>query len=201
MNRERVIIEIKNTLVSIDLLEEQFICDLSHCKGACCVEGESGAPLTEGEQEILAEIYPVVSQYMSSEGIDAVETIGWYTYDMDGDCVTPLINGKECAYSYVGENGITYCAIEKAYLEKRITFRKPLSCHLYPVRVTKYTAFDAVNYEQNKICQAACQLGRQNNYPLYKFLREPLIEAFGEEWYDELELVATEWKKNKTPEE
>ncbi|HON18718.1 MAG TPA: DUF3109 family protein [Salinivirgaceae bacterium] len=197
MNSEPVMFEIKNTLVSLDIVEKHFECNLNLCKGACCVEGESGAPVTETEKDILAEVYPLVSEFMTPEGIDAVESQGWYVYDVDGDCVTPLVGGKQCAYSFTDENNIVLCAIEAAFRQKKIDFQKPISCHLFPIRVKKYNSYQAVNYEQIKICQTACQVGKINQLPLYQFLKEPLIRAYGEEWFQELEIVATEWNKTK----
>ncbi|RLD63890.1 MAG: DUF3109 domain-containing protein [Bacteroidetes bacterium] len=182
-------LQIGKTIVSLNLIEKNFVCDLQACKGACCVVGDSGAPLEEDELEIFDDIYSIVEPYLSEEGIRAIDEQGLYTVDDDNDYITPLINNKECAYT-IFENGIAKCAIEKAFFDKKINFRKPISCHLYPVRITKYTEFDAVNYETNKLCVDAVKLGDKLGVPVYKFLKEPLTKKYGEEWYKELEYAA-----------
>ncbi len=187
-------LEIDKTLVSLDLLEKQFHCDLAKCHGACCVIGESGAPLEMPEKEKVADAYPLVRQFMTDEGVRAVEEQGWYVVDDDGDTVTPLMNNGACAYIYE-DNGITFCAIEKAWMEGLIEFRKPVSCHLYPVRITKYKAYDAVNYEKNKICKAALKKGGNEEVFLYQFLKDALIRKYGNNWYRELELNVEVWKQ------
>lgn len=192
-------LEIDKTLVSLDLLEKQFHCDLEKCHGACCIIGESGAPLEEAEKEHIAEVYPLVRQFMIPEGIRAVEEQGWYVVDDDGDTVTPLMNNGGCAYTY-SENGITFCAIEKAWMKGLVEFRKPVSCHLYPVRITSYEAYDAVNYEKNKICKAALKKGRNEQVPLFEFLKESLTRKYGSKWYRELTLNAEMWKKEHSNE-
>jgi len=189
-------LEIGKTLVSLDLIEKQFHCDIEKCHGACCVIGESGAPLEPAEKEKIADVYPLVRQFMTSEGVKAVDEQGWYVIDEDGDTVTPLMNNGACAYIYE-DNGITFCAIEKAWMEGLIDFRKPVSCHLYPVRITEYEAYDAVNYEKNKICKAALKKGKNEQVQLYKFLKDALIRKYGEKWYNELELNARVWEKQK----
>lgn len=182
-------LQIGKTIISLNLIEKKFVCDLQACKGACCVVGDSGAPLEEEELEIFDDIYSIVEPYLSEEGIKAIEEQGRYTVDDDNDFVTPLINNKECAYT-IFEDGIAKCAIEKAFFDKKISFRKPISCHLYPVRITKYTKFDAVNYESNKLCADAVKLGNKLGVPVYEFLKEPLTKKYGEEWYKELEYAA-----------
>lgn len=195
-------LQIDKTIVSLDVIERKFVCDLQACKGACCVVGDSGAPLEEEELDIVDDIYPIVEPYLSDEGRQAIEEQGRYTIDLDGDYVTPLINQKECAYT-IFENGIAKCAIEKAFFDKKINFRKPISCHLYPVRITKYKEYDAVNYEHNKLCADAVVLGNKLDVPVYKFLKEPLIKKYGEKWYDQLEYagknlyMVNNKKKNK----
>lgn len=183
-------IAIDNTLVSEDLLDKKFVCDLNACKGACCVEGDSGAPLEEQEAKILDEIYDRVKPYMRSEGIESVEEQGKYIVDIDGDLVTPLVKGKECAYVYFDEKNTAFCAIERAYKEGKINFQKPISCHLYPVRITKYKKYDAVNYHAWDICKPACSCGSKLNVPVYKFVKTALIRKYGEDWYKQLELAA-----------
>lgn len=179
-------LQIDKTIVSLDVIERKFVCDLQACKGACCVVGDSGAPLEEEELDIIDDIYSIVEPYLSDEGKQAIDEQGCYTIDLDGDYVTPLIKQKECAYT-IFENGIAKCAIEKAFFDKKINFRKPISCHLYPVRITKYKEYDAVNYEYNKLCTDAVVLGNKLGVPVYKFLKEPLIKKYGEDWYKQLE--------------
>ena len=162
----------------------------------CCVYGESGAPLEDDEIAILQEEYPKIKPYMTAAGIAAVEQQGVYITDSDDDKVTPLIgNSEDCAYSFT-ENGVIYCAIEKAYMNRETGFRKPVSCHLYPIRITKYDTFDAVNYHPWDICHDALILGKEKGIPLYLFLKEPLIRKYGSEWYKELCLAAEHLKGN-----
>ncbi|TND10398.1 MAG: hypothetical protein FD123_40 [Bacteroidetes bacterium] len=186
-------IAIDNTLVSDDLLEKRFVCDLAACKGACCVEGDSGAPLEDSETKKLEDVYPVVKSYMTKEGIKAVEKQGTWVIDSDGDKVTPLVGGdKECAYTGFDEKGIAYCTIERAWKDGKVKFRKPVSCHLYPVRITKHATFDAVNYESWNICKPACACGEKLNVPVYVFVKDALIVKYGKDWYKKLELAAKE---------
>jgi hypothetical protein len=182
-------IQVGRAIISLDVIEKQFVCDLESCKGVCCVEGDSGAPLSESETQILETIFPSVKPYMTEKGIKAVEEQGFYIIDNDGDLVTPLIDNKECAYVTYNEQ-ITLCAIEKAFFDKKIDFRKPISCHLYPIRITEYSELDAVNYDKQSICKAACTLGRKLKVPVFEFLKDPLIRKYGEDWYKELEIAA-----------
>ncbi len=180
-------IEIQHTLVHEDVITENFVCHLDKCKGACCVEGDSGAPLEKTELKVLEEIYQEVKPYMTLKGIETVESAGTWVRDFEGDYTTPCVDtNKECAY-VIWENGITKCAIEKAYLEGRIQWKKPISCHLYPIRITEYPEFDVLNYDRWNICHPACGFGDKLKIPVYAFLKEPLIRKYGEEWYDELE--------------
>ncbi|MGE4585932.1 MAG: DUF3109 family protein [Mangrovibacterium sp.] len=190
-------LEIGKTIVSLDVLEEHFLCDLLKCKGACCVEGDSGAPLSPEEVNILEAAYPLVEPYMTSEGKAVISRQGISVIDEDGDLVTPLVGNRECVFTYKDAQGITRCAVEKAFLEGRITFRKPLSCHLFPVRITEYSRFDAVNYQQLKICRPGRACGRGQKLPLYRFLKEPLIRKYGSAWYEQLQYAAEQepWKK------
>ncbi len=187
-------LRIDDTIISRDLLEKKFKCNLKKCRGTCCVYGDSGAPLEEEEVQILEDIYPFVKPYMRQEGIEAVEKIGTSMTDKDGDLVTPLIDGKECAYTQL-INGIYLCAIEAAFMDGKIKFPKPISCHLFPVRTKKFTDFTAVNYEQWSICRDARKLGEEENVEVWVFLKEPLIRKFGKEWYKQLEIAARELKK------
>ena len=178
-------IQVEDKIVSLDVFEKHFICDLNKCRGACCVEGDSGAPLIKEEEEILVNISEMVQPYMTKEGVEVIKKRGVSVYDAEGDLTTPLINNCECVF-VVYENGIAKCAIEKAYLDKKIEFKKPISCHLFPIRIKHYQDFDAVNYENIKICRPACECGSKLQIPLYVFLKEPLIRKYGEPWYKEL---------------
>jgi hypothetical protein len=169
----------------LDVFEKHFVCDLNACKGACCVEGDSGAPLLKEEEKILDEIYEKVKPYMRKEGITEIENQGISVYDADGDLTTSLVNNRECVF-VTFENGITKCTIEKAYLDGKTEFKKPISCHLFPIRIKEYRDFDAVNYEEIKICKPACECGSKLEVPVYVFLKEPLIRKYGEAWYKEL---------------
>lgn len=187
---------IQDTLISEELLEEYFVCDLNACKGACCVEGDSGAPLDFEELDKLEEIYEEVKPYLHPEGIKAIEEQGLFTVDSDGDFVTPLVEAHgECAFVIYDERGIAKCGIEKAYLDGKINWRKPISCHLYPVRLEKLSEYVALNYHRWGLCDPACKLGSELKVPIYKFLKDPLIRKFGESWYAELEEVAKNWKR------
>jgi hypothetical protein len=184
-------IAIDKTLVSEDLLERKFVCDLNACKGACCVAGESGAPLDRDELEILEGITPKVKPFMTRKGLKAVEKSGPYVVDSDGDYTTTLVAPMaECAFVYFDENKIAKCAIEKAYNEGVISWKKPISCHLYPVRISKYKGYDAVNYHRWEVCKPACECGKKLDVPVYKFLKEPLIRKYGKEWFRQLERSA-----------
>jgi len=193
--------QLDNTLVSEDLFDYDFVCNLSACKGACCIDGDAGAPLEESETELLVELYRDIKPYLTPEGIAAIEEQGAFVKGFDGEWETPLIDGGRCAYVVTAKDGITYCGIEAAQRAGKISWKKPISCHLYPVRLKEYESFTAVNYHQWGICSDACSLGEELKVPVYKFLKEALIRKFGQKWYDELELIATEYKKqnNSTP--
>lgn len=187
-------IQIGDTVVSEELLKRRFVCNLDACKGACCIEGDAGAPLNEDELEELDQVFEVVKPYLSDKSIAALEE-DLYTVDPDGDFVTQLVDGKECAFVFFDENNISKCAIEQAYLDGKTTFKKPISCHLFPVRLTKYKSFTAVNYAYWHICDDACELGEKLGVKTYEFLREPLVRKFGEEWFNELKLVDEHLRK------
>ena len=189
--------QIEDTLVSLDLIEYFFHCDLSNCKGNCCIEGEAGAPLEKEEVAILQRILPAVWNDLSPEAQQVIAKQGVGYMDVSGEMVTSLVNGADCVFTYYDSNGICRCAIEKAFHEKRIDFLKPISCHLYPVRVTQYNAYRAVNYNRWRVCRSAEILGEKTKSPIYRFLREPLIRKFGEKWYDMLDLCAREWGCSK----
>jgi hypothetical protein len=183
-------IALGHTLISEDVFDKKFVCDLNACKGECCVSGDSGAPLSKKELKILDRIYPEVKPYMNEKGIAAVERQGNYVLDSDGDYTTPLVSeGAECAFVYFDEQQIAKCAIEKAYLEGKIDWKKPISCHLYPIRINEHRDYDAVNYHSWHICKPACECGKQLDVPVFKFLKEPLIRKYGEDWYQELDQV------------
>ena len=188
-------IQVQDKIISLDIFEKHFVCDLNACKGACCVEGDSGAPLVEEEEKILNEIYEKVKPYMKKEGINEIENQGVAVYDSEGDLTTTLVNGKECAF-VVKKNGINLCSIEKAFLEGKTDFKKPISCHLFPIRIKEYRDFDAINYEEIKICKPACECGSKLEIPVYAFLKEPLIRKYGETWYEELLKTANSLRNN-----
>ncbi len=187
-------IQIGDTVVSELVLEKRFVCNLEACKGACCIEGDAGAPLNEDELEELENVFEIVKPYLPEKNIAALEK-DLYTIDPDGEYVTQLVDGKECAYVFYDEKGITKCSIEQAYLDGKTNFKKPISCHLFPIRLTKYKSFTAVNYAYWNICDDACVLGEKLGVKTYVFLKEPLIRKFGEEWYNELKLIDQELKK------
>ena len=173
--------------MSDDIKEVEFVCHLEKCKGACCVEGDLGAPLEDDELQVIKDIQEQVKPYLTADGLAAIAEQGPYILDEDGDYSTPTIKGKECAYAHYNEQGILKCGIEQAYLDGEITYLKPISCHLYPIRITKNKkGFEAVNYHKWSICSAACSLGKSLQVPLYKFLKDPLIRKYGEGWYEEL---------------
>lgn len=182
--------QLGKTIVSEDILEKEFVCNLSKCKGACCVKGEAGAPLEKEEVEILKEIYTKVKPLLRKEGIQAIEEQGTSIVSDFGELETPLVNGEECAYVTFDEHNIAKCGIEEAYNEGIVDWKKPISCHLYPVRVKDYNEFAAVNYHKWDICDDACSLGKELQMPVYKFTKDALIRKFGEDWYLELEKVA-----------
>lgn len=190
-----MMIQIEDTVVSTDLIERYFICDLSKCKGECCIEGESGAPLEEEEVAQLEEVLPLIWNDLSAEAQEVIRQQGVAYVDTDGDLVTSIVGGKNCVFTCAAEKGVCQCAVEKAYREGKTDFYKPVSCHLYPVRLTKYPSFTAVNYHRWEVCKAAEVLGRREKVPVYKFLKEPLVRKFGEAWYEALEQCAREWTK------
>ena len=189
-------IEIDDKIISKDIFEKQFICDLNACKGACCVEGDSGAPLKKNEVEILNKVYPFVRPYLSKKSQDVIDNVGVSVLDNDGDLTTPLINNKECAFVIL-DNGISKCGIEKANIDKKINFQKPISCHLFPIRISEYHDFHAINYDSIKICSPACTLGKEMSMPVYQFLKTPLIRRYGTSFYNEVTKIAELLNKEK----
>ncbi|MFK7900848.1 MAG: DUF3109 family protein [Cyclobacteriaceae bacterium] len=186
-----MIIEIDDQLVSEEIADQYFVCDLGKCKGACCVEGDLGAPLEEEELAILDDEYARIEQFLTEEGKQTIAKEGRYVLDDEGDFSTTLINGKACAYVTYDDNGTTKCGIEQAHLAGETTFHKPISCHLYPIRVTKLAdGLEALNYDRWPICDEARTCGLSLKVPLYQFVRGPLIRKYGQAWYDKLvELV------------
>ena len=182
--------QLGKTIVSENIIDKEFVCNLSACKGACCIDGDAGAPLEKAEIEILDKIYPKVKPFLRQEGIDVIEKEGaWITSDF-GELETPLINEADCAYVIFDEKNTALCAIEEAYNQGLIDWKKPVSCHLYPIRIKEYSEFSAVNYHKWEICDDACSLGKELQVPVYKFVKQALVRKFGEDWYAELEKVA-----------
>ena len=187
-------LRIDDTILSLDILEKKFCCNLPLCHGNCCLYGDSGAPLSVGEAHILEDIWPKVKTYLRPEGIAAIEQKGRSIRDFENDIVTPLLENKECAYTIIEEN-IFMCGIEKAWSEGKIRFQKPLSCHLFPARVKYFSDFRAVNYEELAICSPARKSGTDEGIYLYQYLKAPLIRAFGEAMYNDLCIAAAELRK------
>ncbi|MEN9918925.1 MAG: hypothetical protein RL662_1361 [Bacteroidota bacterium] len=190
-------IQIDDAIVALDIIEENFICDLSACKGSCCVEGESGAPLENDEVTVLEEILPLVWDDLSDKAKEVINQQGVAYEDRDGDMVTSIVNGKDCVFTYYDAHGVCKCAIEKAYKEGKTDFYKPISCHLYPIRLEQFPDFIAVNYHRWRVCKAAVALGDKEGLRIYQFLKEPLIRKFGQDWYNELCIAAVDYKKMK----
>ena len=186
---------IQNTLVSLDVLEKEFCCDLETCRGCCCIEGDAGAPVSDEELQQIEQLLPELLPQMTKEARAVVEQQGLSYLDPSGEQVLSIVNGKDCIFARTDHNGWCYCLIEKAFNAGKISFKKPISCHLYPIRLTRVGDYTGVEYHRWDICHCARQLGKKKHIPLYQFLREPLIRRFGEAWYAELELTANEWKK------
>lgn len=187
-------LRIDDIIFSLDILEQKFACDLSQCKGSCCRYGDAGAPLTADEAKILDNILPDLKPYLKPEGLKAIEELGTSIIDIDHEPVTPLIDNRECAYSIM-ENDIYTCSIEKAFMNGKVSFRKPLSCHLFPARAKRFSGFMAVNYSEQPVCAAARRNGKANGIYVYEFLKEPLTRAFGEKVYDELCIAAAQLRR------
>jgi hypothetical protein len=189
-------IVLQNTVISDDIREKFFVCNLEKCKGACCVEGDLGAPLDGDELVILEQHYDKIKPYMSEDGRQAIAEQGHYIIDFEGDYSTPTIGNRECAYAIYDEQNVLKCAIEQAYYDDIIDWKKPISCHLYPIRITKYDGFEALNYDRWSICAAACNFGEELGVRVYQFLKEPLIRKYGEGWYSELTQMIEEEEKS-----
>ncbi len=185
---------LENTIVSEDILEKNFICNLSACKGACCIEGDSGAPITQDELEILEAELENIKPYLTPVSLEAIKTQNFWEKDTDGDLVTTCLPTGECNFSLRDEAGMLKCGIEQAYRDGKASIQKPLSCHLYPIRISNVGEFEALNYHRWDICKPACKLGEEHQVAVYQFLKEPLIRKFGADWYNELDEIAKQWK-------
>jgi hypothetical protein len=191
-------IAIDDILVSDQVVEEQFVCDLVKCKGGCCVDGDAGAPLENNELKELNEVYNAVLPYLSEECRTILETEGKYIYDKEFGWVTPTISNGMCAYGIVDKNGIVKCGIEKAYNDGKISWKKPISCHLFPIRIKKTKKAELVNYEPREdLCSAACTLGKKLKMPVYQFLKEPIIRKYGKDFYEALAAAANHFENTK----
>ncbi len=191
-------IQIEDTLISEDIFETCFVCDLAKCKGMCCVEGDAGAPLTHEECEAIKEVLPEIWGDLSAKARELIENQGIAYIDDDGELVTSIIKGRECVFTYFDADGVCRCAIDNAFREGRISVQKPISCHLYPIRLHRYNGFTALNYDRWSVCRPALRLGKKTGIKLYQFLKEPLIRKFGEKWYQEVCEVAELFYKNKS---
>lgn len=186
---------VKNTILSDDIFRKCFVCDLTKCKGYCCVEGDAGAPLEEEEISILEDNIDVIKSFLPPESIECINKNGVFDYDEQGQLVTPLVNDRECVFVYF-EDGIAKCAIEKVFLQRKIKFQKPISCHLYPIRIASYLNYDTLNYHKWPICVPACENGRALQVSIFEFLKEPLIRKYGKQWYEEVKREAALQYKN-----
>lgn len=180
---------IGEVMVSREVTDQFFACDIAKCKGACCIEGDLGAPLENGERQVLEDIYPVVEPYLRPEGRQAIEAQGTWVKDFTGDYSTPLVDGAECAYVTFSESGIALCGIEQAHIDGKIPFKKPISCHLYPIRITENDFMQAVNYDRWDICDPACELGKIGQVRIYQFLKEAITRKYGTAFYEQLDAV------------
>ena len=187
-----IMVEVNGVVVSFDVFKEKFLCDLEGCNGACCIEGDAGAPITPDEVKEVEALLPEIWDELLPEAREVINKQGISYHDRSGELVTSIVNGKDCVFTCYDERGCCYCAIERAYRQGRVPFYKPVSCHLYPIRVGEYGPYRALNYDRWDVCKMAVLKGQKENLPIYKFLKEPLIRRFGEDWYAELELVAEE---------
>ncbi|MFZ4723868.1 MAG: DUF3109 family protein [Paludibacter sp.] len=188
-------LQIDDTIISLDLLDEHFVCDLATCKGICCIEGDDGAPLEVDEVAIIESLLPLIWDDLTEKSKEVINLQGVSYIDNDGEPVTSIVNGEECVFTYTDASGQCKCAIEKAYREGKTDFYKPISCHLYPVRLQKYDEYTAVNYHRWSVCNCARKLGGKLKVPVYQFLKEPLIRKFGDNWFEQLEIADNELKK------
>ena len=191
-----MLIEVQNKIVSTEIFERKFVCDLNACKGACCIEGDDGAPLEKEEVDIIEENLDKIKPFMRREGVEAVEEGGVSYLDRHDEPVTTLVDQRECAFVFFDDEGISKCSIEQAYLEGEINYKKPISCHLYPIRVKKFDNLEALAYDEWNICKSACACGDKLDVPVYRFLKEPLVRAYGQAFFDDLLLVDQEVKRS-----
>lgn len=187
-------LQIDDTIISLDLLDEKFVCDLTTCKGICCIEGDDGAPLELEEVKIIEGLLPLIWDDLSEVSREVINKQGVSYIDDDGEPVTSIVNGAECVFTFTDAHGICKCAIEKAFRDGKTDFYKPISCHLYPVRLQKYNEYIAVNYHRWSVCNCARKLGGKLKVPVYQFLKEPLIRKFGTEWFEQMEIADAELK-------
>jgi hypothetical protein len=192
-----MLIEVGSYLVSSQLFERKFVCDLNACKGACCVEGNSGAPLKSNEIALLEDHLEEIESFMTEEGKQVANEKGVFYLDIEREPVTSLINDGACVFAYFDSQGIAKCAVEAAYRAKKINFNKPQSCHLYPIRIKRLYDKVVLAYNEWDICSPACACGERLNVPVYTFLQEPIKRVFGAVFYEELSKVATQWNATK----
>lgn len=188
-------IQIQDVIVSFDVLTKEFCCDLAACKGACCIDGDAGAPVTKDEIAAIEELLPIIWEELSPEAKQVIKDQGISYTDTEGETVISIVNGKDCVFTCHDEKGYCYCSIERAFRQGRCQFVKPVSCHLYPIRVKKLGDGWGLNYNRWDVCHAAVLKGQKEHLPLYKYLKEPLIRRFGNEWYQELEITVTEMQR------
>ena len=193
-------LQIDDTIISLELLDEHFVCDLNSCKGNCCIEGDDGAPLEDEEVKIIEDLLPIIWDDLTETSKKVIQHQGVSYIDDDGEPVTSIVNGAECVFTYTDKAGICKCAIEKAFRDGKTNFYKPISCHLYPVRLQRYDEFIAVNYHRWSVCNCARSLGGKLSVPVYLFLKEPLTRKFGKEWFEQLEIADQEFKNKKLDE-
>ncbi|MDR0833050.1 MAG: DUF3109 family protein [Candidatus Symbiothrix sp.] len=190
-------IQINDAVVSLDVLEQFFCCDLAACKGCCCIEGDAGAPVEFDEIPQIEAVVPIVWDKLSEKAQQVIEHYGPVYVDSSGEFVTSIVDGEDCVFTCYDDNGSCLCAIEQAFRAGKTDFYKPVSCHLYPIRLKKYDTFTAVNYHRWPICEDAIPCGKKHGIKVYQFLKEPLIRKFGQEWYNHLCTVAKEWEKSQ----
>ena len=188
-----VVIAIDNVLISDDVVQAKFVCDLHKCKGGCCEDGDAGAPITKEEKKILDDNFNVIKPYLTPEGLREIERQGKYLYDREFGWVTPTVEGKICAYGFRDKQGIIKCGIEQAYYDGKLQWKKPISCHLYPIKISKTREYTMVNYEPREVlCKPGCALGKKLKMPVYQFLKEAIVRKFGTDFYNALHQVAAE---------
>lgn len=190
-------VEIEDKIISDELFEKKFVCDLQKCKGGCCVEGDSGAPLKSKEIKEIAKNLSIIKSEMSTKGLNAIKNNDFHNVDSDGDKVTKLVDGKECVFVVFDKNNIAKCSIESAFRKKKINFNKPISCHLYPVRVKKYDSFTAINVDSWHVCKPACECGTKLNVPVFKFLKDAIVRSWDLDFFHHLDSVYHEFFNKK----